>query len=137
MASILNRVLTLKRDREKHTVRAIVKCDIRFTDLELCQMKSCQVRHYKLRCELWGKELGLAEQIFFGSDDYLFTYSDIYFFPDGTPTLTESRSFDVTIGDSLLDEDLGRDEIYGKLKLYNLGTGALLARETNIVTGWF
>lgn len=129
MATISNRVLTLNHDREKKIVRAIVKCTVNFTALELCQMKNCPgTRLFKLKCQLWGEDSGLT----FG-DDFLFTYSDVFFLPDTTPTASENRTFDVLLGEGVLDEDWGQDEVYGKLILTNLSTLVTIKKNTNIV----
>src|SRR4026208_303511 len=106
MASITNAKLVLTHDHNKKTVRSVVTCDVNFTSLELCQMKTCrESRLFKLKCQLWGADSGLT-----GADDFLFTYSTVFFFPDPTPTGTESRTFDVVLGEGVLDEDWGEDE---------------------------
>lgn len=129
MATITNASLSVNHDTRKKLVTATVKCNINFTALELCQMKSCkESRHFKLKAQLWGEDSGLN----FG-DDHLFTYSDVFYFPDGSPTATESRSFTVTLGEGVLDEDWGQDEVYGKLLLTNLGSMAQIVKKTNVV----
>src|SRR5215204_1665085 len=132
MASITNRKLTLAHDHAKKTVRAVVTCDVNFTPLELCQMKTCKERAFKLKCQLWGQDSGLN----FG-DDFLFTYSDIFFFPVGNPPATENRTFSVLLGEGVLDEDWGQDEVYGLLKLTNLTTSAEIKKKTNTVSHSF
>jgi len=97
-------------------------------------MRNCsQVPLFKLRGELWGDDSGLVSS----PPDHLFTYTDVFYFPDATPNATESRTFDVTVGTSLLDEDLGTDEIFGRLKLSNLYTGTEVLARTNVVSGRF
>ena len=133
MATITNRKLTLTHDHSKKTVRAVVTCDINFTALELCQMKACrEARAFKLKCQLWGEDSGLT-----GADDFLFTYSNVFFFPDGSPNATESRTFDVLLGEGVLDEDWGEDEVYGLLILTNLGTLVQVKKKTNTVSHHF
>ena len=133
MATITNAILTLTHDHEKKTVRAVVKCNVNFTALEQCQMKACsQARFFKLKCQLWGEDSGLT-----GADDFLFTYSNVFFFPDATPTATESRTFDVLLGEGVLDEDWGEDEVYGLLKLVNLSTLVEVKKKTNTVSHRF
>ena len=133
MASITNRKLTLRHDHTKKTVQATVTCDVNFTALELCQMKTCQgTRLFKLKCQLWGADSGLT-----GADDFLFTYSNVFFFPDATPSATESRTFDVLLGEGVLDEDWGEDEVYGLLKLVNLSTLVEVKKKTNTVSHSF
>lgn len=129
MATISNATLSLSHDTRKKIVTATVKCNVNFTALELCQMKSCkESRHFKLKAQLWGEDSGLN----FG-DDHLWTYSDVFFFPDGTPTASESRSFTITLGEGVLDEDWGQDEVYGKLLLTNLGSMTQVVKKTNTV----
>ena len=53
MATITNTNLVLTHDHTKKTVRAVVKCNVNFTALELCQMKMCKgARFFKLQCQL-------------------------------------------------------------------------------------
>jgi hypothetical protein len=133
MATITNRKLTLRHDHKKKTVLATVTCDVNFTALELCQMKTCpESRLFKLKCQLWGADSGLT-----GADDFLFTYSNVYFFPDATPTGTESRTFEVLLGEGVLDEDWGEDEVYGLLRLVNLSTLVEIRKKTNTVSHHF
>ena len=133
MATITDRKLALTHDHTKKTVRAVVTCKVNFTALELCQMKACPgARLFKLKCQLWGADSGLT----FG-DDFLFTYSDVFFFPDPTPTATESRTFTVLLGEGVLDEDWGQDEVYGLLKLTNLSTLVQVKKKTNTVSHSF
>ena len=133
MATITNATLNLTHDHTKKTVRAVVKCTVNFTTLELCQMKACrEARFFKLKCQLWGADSGLT-----GADDFLFTYSNAFFFPDPTPAASENRSFDVLLGEGVLDEDWGQDEVYGLLKLVNLGTLVEVKKKTNTVSHSF
>ena len=67
----------------------------------------------------------------------MYTYSDVFSFPDGSPSSPESRTFDVTVGESLLDEDWGKDEVYGKLILRNLFTMVEKRRNANEVSHSF
>lgn len=133
MASITNAKLALTHDKPKKTVRAVVTCDVNFTTLELCQMKACPGLHlFKLKCQLWGADSELT-----GADDNLFTYSTVFFFPDPTPTATESRTFDDLLGEGVLDEDWGEDEVYGLLKLVNLSSLVQVKKKTNTVSHHF
>jgi hypothetical protein len=129
MASISSASLALTHDHTKKTVRAVVRCTVNFTALELCNMKTCpESRLFKLKCQLWGEDSGLT-----GADDFLFTYQTVFFFPDPTPTASESRTFDVLLGEGVLDEDWGQDEVYGKLILTNLFTLVKVTKKTNVV----
>ena len=134
MATITNAVLTLAHDHTKKTVRAIAKCTVNFTHLELCQMKACpNGRLLKLKCELWGADSG-----FFGDDDNrLFTYGAVFYFPDTTPNPSETRTFDVVLGEGVLDEDWGQDEVYALFKLVNLSSNVALQKKTNTVSHSF
>jgi hypothetical protein len=132
MATITNATLTLVHDHRKKTVQATAKCRVNFTALELCQMKNCAgARFFKLKCQLWGEDSGLN----FG--DFLFTYSQAPFFPDGSPTASEDRSFDVLLGEGVLDEDWGTDEVYALFKLVNLYTTAEVKKKSNVVSHSF
>ena len=133
MASISNAVLTLAHDHTKKTVRATVKCRVNFTTLELCQMKTCAGSSlFKLKCQLWGEDSGLT-----GADDFLYTYTSVYYFPDAGPTAAEDRTFEVTLGEGVLDEDWGEDEVYGLLKLVNLSSMVQVTKKTNTVSHSF
>jgi hypothetical protein len=132
MASISNAVLNISHDHRKKTAHVKVTCTVKFTDLELCQMKMCGGRWFKLKCQLWGADSGLT----FG-DDFLYTFSNVYSFPDTTPTASESRTFEAVVGEGLLDEDWGTDEIYAKLILYNLNTLVNVTKKTNQVSHSF
>ena len=134
MATITNAVLSLTHNHEKKTVRAVVRCTVNFTPLELCQMKTCSGRWFKLKCQVWGSE---KAEPWFGGDDLLFTYANVFFFPDATPAATETKTFDVLLGEGVLDEDWGRDEVYGKLILVNLATLVSISKKTNIVPHHF
>jgi hypothetical protein len=80
MATITDAQLSLAHDHRKKTVNAVVKCKVKFTALELCQMKTCSgSKLFKLKCQLWGEDSGLT-----GADDFLFTYPTVFFFPDAT-----------------------------------------------------
>ena len=132
MATITNATLALAHDRTKKTVKATVRCNVNFTALELCQMKQCGGNWFKLKCQLWGEDSGLT-----GADDFLFTYTTVFFFPDGSPTATETRTFDVVLGEGVLDEDWGQDEVYAKLILTNLVTLVQVKKNTNTVVHSF
>jgi hypothetical protein len=129
MASIIKANLAITHDHKKKTARAVVTGIVSFTPYELCLMKTCpQQKMFKLKCQLWGKDSGLT-----GADDFLYTYPNVYYFPDPTPTPEETRVFDVTLGEGVLDEDWGEDEVYGLLKLQNLFTLVQVTKKTNVV----
>ena len=133
MGTITDAKLSITHDHEKRTARPIVTCKVNFTRLEFCLMKACpDVKWFKLKCQLWGADSGLT-----GADDYLYTYPSVKYFPDPTPSLTESVKFDVTLGEGVLDEDWGIDEVYGKLKFINLNTMVQITKKTNTVSHRF
>ncbi len=100
MATLTNAVLTLSHDHEKKIVRTVVRCTVNFTALKLCQMKNCNMRWFKLKCQLWEADSGLT-----GADDFLYTYSTVFYFADTTPNDVENRTFDVVLKEGVLDED--------------------------------
>ncbi|MFB5619959.1 MAG: hypothetical protein ACE5RC_02340 [Nitrosopumilus sp.] len=135
MASVSNAKLTVSHDHGKHLVTPVVTCDVTFSKMEFCQMKTCEVRNiFKLRCQIWG------EDGFLNPDDFLYEYTP-KFFPDSTPQQSESVKFEVTLGESVLDEDDSffnkRDEVYGKLILTNRETGQTSNAKTNVVKHHF
>lgn len=87
MASIASAVLSISHDQNKRTATPVVKTVIKFNELELCQMKTCRGRWFKLKCELWSKDTLFNDwgNPFDSTDNRLFTYSDVYFFPDANP----------------------------------------------------
>ena len=129
MAKITSASLSISHDHEKKLVTPVVRCKVEFTGLELCQMKACpRERFFKLKCQLWGEDSFLT-----GADDFLWTYTNVFYFPDSSPTATEERSFTVTLGEGVLDEDWGEDDVYAKLILQNLLTGGSGTKKTNVV----
>jgi len=130
MATITNRVLTIDHDNRKKLANVKVTCNVNFTGTEICLMKACPgQRMFKLKCELWADD-----PEWLGGDEKVWTFSDVYYFPDPSPTPTEARQFLVTLGEGVLDEDWwGEDEIYGKLILQNLFTMTTVAKKTNTV----
>ena len=133
MATITEAKLKITHDHSKKTGHAIVTCEIKFTGLELCMMKQCPEENlFVLKCQLWGEDSFLT-----GADDFLYTYDTVHRFPDGSPTAVESRKFEVVVGESLLDEDWGTDEVYGKLLLRNMFTMVQITRNTNTVSHSF
>jgi len=127
MATITNRNLTINHIHAAKSAKVTVTCNVNFTAFEMTQMK--QGLRFKLICQLWGEDSGLT-----GADDFLYTIPTAKFFPDGTPNATENVAFEVTVGEGLLNEDIGTDEVYAKLKLSNLYTLVTVAGNTNVVT---
>lgn len=91
MAFITDAKLTISHDHQKKTATPVVICKIKFTLLELCLMKTCPQRWFKLKCQLWGEDPG--------SDQFLYTYPSVYYFPDQTPSETETKEFKDTVGE--------------------------------------
>ena len=88
---------------------------------------------FKLKCKL---RSGVGGFLDIGEDD-LFTYSNVFTFPDATSAASESRTFDVSLGTGVLDEDFGTDEVYAQFMLFNLSSGSMLARNSNTVSHEF
>ncbi|MFO7668194.1 MAG: hypothetical protein R6W31_00915 [Bacteroidales bacterium] len=133
MAQITDVKLSIRHDHDKKLAHVQVDCKLLFSDLELCLMKSCaKTRLFKLRCKLWGEDSWLT-----GADDYLYTMNEVYFFPDPTPGTSESRTFKVTAGEGLLDEDWGRDEVYARVYLSNYLSQTSISRKSNVVSHRF
>ncbi|MEM7163485.1 MAG: hypothetical protein AAF487_13705 [Bacteroidota bacterium] len=97
-------------------------------------MKSCEkAKLFKLKCEIWGDDERFLEV---GKNDKLYTIPRVIYFPDSSPSGTETITFTDTVGEGVLDEDKWwrpKDEIFGKLKLTNLLTGLTSSRDTNVV----
>jgi len=134
VATITNAQLSIRHDHEKKLAHVKVTGSVRFSELELCQMRNCeQANVFKLKCQLWGADSP-------DPDDFLYTMGTVYYFPDGSPTTTETRDFEVTLGEGVLDEDgwiRPKDEVYARLRLYNLLTGTSIQRNSNTVEHYF
>jgi hypothetical protein len=101
-------------------------------------MKNCEgTRFWKLKCELWADDPDWLPSWLGGQDDKLFTFEKVVFFPDASPAAVEHADFNVTVGEGLLDEDLGRDEIYASFKLSNLSSGQTITKRSNVVKHHF
>ena len=124
MATISNATLTISHDHDKKTARVIAKCRVNFTSYEQAQMN--QGLQFKLKCKLWGADSG-----FNGEDDDLYTLSPAKYFPDATPGPSETVTYDVTLGEDVLDEDNGVDDIYARFTLINLYTLWPVTKKTN------
>lgn len=134
MATITSANLSIEHDHKKKLAHVKVVTNIRFSVLELCQMRTCpEARVFKLKCQLWGEDSP-------DPDDFLYTLDTVYYFPDGDPTTNETRTFEVTLGEGVLDEDgwtRPKDEVYARVKLYNLMTGGFIQRNSNVVEHYF
>ena len=131
MATITDAKLTISHDHAKKLATPVVTCHVNFSPQDMALMNALpNVRVFKLKCQLWG-----ADEWFNGGDDNLglAVYSRVHYFADSTPTPTESRTFSAEVGEGVLDEDNGIDEIYGKLTLYNLVFPSIVSKKTNEV----
>ncbi|MBK8622619.1 MAG: hypothetical protein IPN79_12905 [Saprospiraceae bacterium] len=134
MASLSNVVLTLIRDKVKKTVNVKVTGNVNFTPLEMCMMKQCKDSGlFKLRCKLWVED----SPLFTGADDLLFIFPNVFTYPDGSPTNPENFTFQTVVGESLLNEDWGQDEIYARAELTNNLSLTTVTKKSNVVKGWF
>ena len=89
---------------------------------------------FKLKCQLWGGVDGFLDI----GEESLFTYTDVFYFPDSTSAAIESRTFDVVVGEGVLDEDsTDTDEIFALFKLVNLSTLVEVKRRSNTVSHIF
>jgi hypothetical protein len=129
MALITSSKLDITVDAAKKTATPVVTCTILFTSFEMSQMK--QGLRFRLDCELWGEDLGRGNWL--DADDFLYRYSS-KFFPDPTPTASESVTFKATFPKSVLDEDIWTDEVYGDLLLRNLYTNVAVRKKTNVIS---
>ena len=129
MATITSAKLSISHDHTDQTATPVVSVAIRFSDFEMSLMQQNPgTRLFKLRCQLWGADSGLN-----GPDDYLWTYPKVHYFPDGNPSPSETRTFSYTLGDGVLDEDNGVDDVYAKVVLTNLFTNQTIKKNSNEV----
>lgn len=135
MATITSAVLTIPHDHTKKTATPTVQTTIQFSNIELQKMVAIPGRWFKLKCEIWSKDtlFNNPARPWDQTDDKLYTFNEVFYFSDGTPAPTESRTFKALIGIGLLNEDLGVDEIYAKVRLTNLITGITVSRVSNLV----
>jgi hypothetical protein len=105
MAALSNAklVITLVSGTNNVTVQASV--NVTFSAFELNQI-NLGLRG-RLHCELWGED----GTVFNGGDD------DLVSFPTRTLATSGVQTFFATLPSSVLDEDLGGDEIYAQLTL--------------------
>jgi hypothetical protein len=128
MATLVAANLSINVNAAEKTARCIVTCKAVFTPFELKEMK--EGLKFVMHCNLWGEDLGIGNWL--NPDDFIFSYGS-KFFPDATPTASETATFDATLGTSLLDEDWGTDEVYGLVTLRNLYTNNTVKRKTNVI----
>lgn len=75
--------------------------------------------------------------LFTGADDLLFIFPNVFTYPDGSPTNPENFTFQTIVGESLLNEDWGQDEIYARAELTNNLSFNTVTKKFNVVKGWF
>ena len=126
MATISNARLDIEHDHTKKLARCRVTAKVHFTPYERQQMPLGL--RFRLDCQLWGEDLGN----WLNPDDHLYNFGSKYF-PDASITPTEDVTFQTTVGENLLDEDLGKDEIYSLLILKNLYTNIIIKAKSNVV----
>lgn len=129
MANVSSAQLTISHDHAKELAVVVVRAKLTFTSYELKQMKDGL--KFKCKCELWGED-----GWFNGPDDKLFVLPSKYF-PDVSPSATEEVSFQVTLGEGVLDEDWGTDEVYARIRLQNLYTGNESTKKSNVISHSF
>lgn len=139
MATITSAVLSISHDHIKKTATPVVKTTVKFNNIELQKMAAFPGHWFKLKCELWSKDTLFNDpaRLWDSTDDKLFTFNQVYFFPDGNQTAVESRTFQHVVGEGLLDEDLGTDEIYAIVRLTNIITGVTIIKKSNVVSHAF
>lgn len=129
MATLSKPALSINHDHGKKLAKVSVTGKITFSEYELIQMKDGL--KFKLKCVLWGDDSGLT-----GADDQLFTLTNKYL-PDSSPSMVENYKFEVTLGEGVLDEDWGTDEVFAKVKLINLYTQVPVSKNSNVVSHSF
>lgn len=139
MASITSAVLSISHDHVKKTATPVVKATVKFGAIELQKMAAFPGHWFKLKCEIWSKDTIFNDPLrsWDSTDDKLFTFNNVYFFPDGTQAPVESRTFQHVVGEGLLDEDGGTDEIYVIVRLTNIITGVTISKKSNVVSHAF
>jgi hypothetical protein len=126
MAIIENSQLTITTAESAGNYKVTVECDIIYSELEFSQMKSSEKTPlFSLKCSVWG-----ADPI---ADSNLLTYTDVKYYPAGSPTSNVHAVFETSVSRSTLDEDLGTDEVYAKLILDNLYVHGPVEKRTNTV----
>ena len=122
---IVDEKLTIGHDQNGKFTNVIVTGEIRFGPQELYQMVNHEEKLFKLKCELWGQDMVVK--------DKLYTFNPLKYYPTYAANATERFTFKEVLGHGVLDEDLGKDEIYAKLILTNLLTGNQVIDKTDIV----
>jgi hypothetical protein len=122
MATIsANPTLTIGFDESTKIAKPVVKYRVNFTSLERHLMENGL--KFMLKCELWGRDPPDGVD----GDDLLYTFTPAKHFPGAD----ETGTFTIKLGEAVLDEDAGADQIYGRLTLKNEFTKTEVKRSTN------
>jgi hypothetical protein len=109
MATISDARLNISCNSGTGICNCVVTGRVAFSQFELNSQQ--QGLTYRLRCRLIGDDPI--------DNDLLFVYP-ARFFPDATPSLSESFRFETNLGRNILNEDPeGGDEIFAELRLSN------------------
>jgi hypothetical protein len=128
MATITDRNLAISHNHAAGTAKCVVTAKVNFTTFEFNQLS--QGLRYRLKCTIKGDDVT--------NDPELYVFPVQKIFPDTNPSKTENVKFEITLGESKLDEDKNaEDEIYAQLVLTNDFTPVIVTRNTNIVKHWF
>lgn len=135
MASITNARLAITPSWMTQTARVRVTCEVHFTEDEVAKMSRKPVRMYfSLNCSLYGHDA--AHPKVKGWHDELYTFAS-RILPSGAPAPAEEVTFEATLSQNLLNEDVvGTDEIYGQLELRGwIGfKGCFESAQTNVIS---
>lgn len=123
MASITDARLAITIDAGTKMAKCIVTAKVNFSAYEMAEMK--EGLRFRLDCQLWEDDPVW--------DDFIYTYASKYF-PDSSPAATEPVSFEVSLKKDRLNQDIGTDEVFGKLKLVNLYTNVKVTKNTNTIS---
>lgn len=139
MATITKAELSISHNHVKNTATPVVRVKVKFTPIELQQMAAFPGKWFRLKCELWAKDTAFNDlsNPFDSTDNRLYTFNDVFYFPDTNQVAEESRTFEVKVGENLLDEDWGTDEIYAIVRLTNLNSGVKIKKNSNVVSHAF
>jgi hypothetical protein len=122
---IVDEKLIIDHDQNRKLANVTVTGEIRFSPQEIYQMINYEEKLFKLKCELWGQDMV--------TKDKLYTFNPLKYYPGYTPNPTERFTFKEILGQGVLDEDVGKEEIYAKLILTNLLTGNQVIDKTEAI----
>jgi hypothetical protein len=126
MVIIVDEKLMINHHHDKKLANVTVTGEIRFSPQELHQMNTSEKRLFKLKCELWGQDM-IAK-------DKLYTFNPLKYYPGVSQNISETFTFKEILSEGVLDEDVGKHEVYAKLILTNLSTGNQVIDKTNTVS---